>query len=295
MISLSHNSLSIFIVLFCACQAFASDENVSPRPYGAGNQYPHEYESWDGAEKIVTKIEKGDVTYLLSRTSKDIFEIKTQAVKAELFFRLDLNVINQPLLSPYDVKLVDVYRDNNSISALLFGNTGYYLVNSSLKKLASKKGEFLFFSKIVKIEKWNIQYDVAWLDFYQDDHMLNCADSKISSIKLTGLNKIECIYKRRKDKTSAPDLFLIEGDKLIKNGVAVWPVYRSMPIDEVRYLKDLDSASDENVRTIVVKYAENKDNFLKIILENSRDPKNYEAIKARVDKAFENWKPGNSE
>lgn len=265
-----------------------SAQLVPARPYGDGQQYSYNAEAWDGKEAIVTKLVRHGVTYVYVRCLQKTFEIRTLDPKPEVLFRLDLN--ENRLLHNYDTKLVDIYRDGASVSALLYGHPGYYLVTSSKNKPRLKKGQFLFFPKGNRVDKWNMVSDVAWLDFYAEDGWVNEPDIKVGSIRLVGLSKIECTYvprDRRNVSQSDPlDVFSIEGDKLLRNGTVIRAVNASKIADEKEYLKDLEKATDELVRTRILKLSDSKEEFLKIILENNRDKTTYDAIKARLDRAF---------
>lgn len=273
--------------------SFLSNELIAQNainiPYGSGEHFPFNDEVWGGNDEVVTKIKKDNATYTFVRVSKYLFEVRAQKEETETLFRLDL-LADGTHLAPFDTKLVDVYREDGSVSALLYAHQGYFLVTSTRSKPVLGKGQFMLWLKNNKVEGWNLASNAWRLDFFPVGKVGDFPDSRVGSIKLIGLNKIECTSVDDKKQNPSIHTFSIEGDKLFREGVVMCSIPNEKIHDEEELVKFWNEIQDPQLVTIVLQLANSKDEFLKMILENNRDKKNYDALKARLDKAFENHK-----
>ncbi|HEX7260728.1 MAG TPA: hypothetical protein VF258_02850, partial [Luteolibacter sp.] len=106
-----------------------------------------------------------------------------------------------------------------------------------------------------------------------------------------GLEKIEFRLKDRDGNAQAPDVFSFLGNKVLRNEIDDGEILRfGEEVDEEKILEELNKWGDDEIRDGALYVADSREEFLKIIFENHRTGATYEAIKKRIDKAFENAK-----
>lgn len=259
-----------------------ADDPIRSSCFGDGEQHAYDFDRWDGKDTIITKLARDKTEYIFVRASKDIFEVRSQAPVSEILFRFDMTFG----MDRYDAKLVDVFREGDRTTALFHSSVGYNLIFATKKKQVFEKGKVLLISKNKRTPEWYWAGFIYGHDYYDFKELGGPPESKVASVRLVGLEKMEFRYKNRKGDVGDPDVFSLSGDKVLKDGVVVGSILRGGEQDEEKILEWFNRKSDEQVRDHILRLAETKEEYLKIILENNRDRKTFDAIKIRLDKAF---------
>lgn len=283
----------LIIIGFNICCADTSKNGY----YGTGEHYIDNVDQWSGKEEVITRLAKKEATYEFMRINEDEFLIRDQTSK-EVFFKFH-RIYGRGRAFVRSTKLVDVYRDNDQITALLFCDHGYFLISTAKKQLPLEKGRFPLISKVEKAEGWNVRFYVPTLDYYEDRDIGASLKSKIAAVKLTGLEAIQFTYKSPKGDATETDTFTFANCKLVSKGARLQPeadllkngkflrsVARESERDETQMAHDLEKTSNEDIRKLFPLIIGNKEEFLSMLLANNRDRKNYDTIKKRLDEAF---------
>lgn len=292
--------LFLLIPLLSVITHFCHADPVKDGCYGAGEHLVDNIETWSGSEEVISRVKNGDITYEFIRISEQEFQIKDTSSK-ELFFRFNKNFgIGESFLS--NTKLVDIYREKDKISALLFCEAGYYLISASKSIPPLEKGRYLANPAVTKVDGWHFAFCVSNQDYYWNrDIGESSVQSKIKAVKLTGIETIQFTYQSPKGGPTETDTFITKSGKFIeengriepedgslfKNGVKIGSSGFSAESDETQFVylfNELMALKD--VKETVIQFSGNKEEFLSMILANNRDKKNYDAIKKRVDEAF---------
>lgn len=274
-------------------QAASADEVISGG-LGSGEHRPYKIDEWSGSEQLITRLKKPSDVYEFVRVSRDAFEIRLGSGKSEVLFRFN-RLFNDGGSIWNEAKLIDIFRDKDHVSALMYGERGYYLVAASAKSPLLEKGEFYAQPKLLQVENWYLVSSVHSRDYYGDREVRYPLSSKIGSVKLLGPNVIEFTYRQADGKDLAPDVFSFKGNQLLKNGredgeVVIWRL-KTDEEELIRYLKMIES--DEDLRKMLLNTFTTKEDFLSYV-SNYRVKKNYDEIKERVEKAFGNITPDDS-
>lgn len=267
--------------------------------YGSGEHFVDSIEIWGGEEETISRVTRKDLTYEFKRISKEEFQIRDASNK-EVIFRFHKNFsVGKNFLS--NTKLVDIYRNADGISALLYSEAGYCLVSASKNPPSLEKGRFLLQPLMIKVDGWHYVFSIPIRDYYQERDIGQPAHSKIKEVKLTGLEAIEFTYQSPKGGPAETDTFItksgefiekdgriIRGDaKLFKNGKMIGSSIRASEGDETELVHTFSELmTPKIVKETVLQFSSSKEGFLAMILANNRDRKNYDAIKKRVDEAF---------
>lgn len=284
------NAKSLVLLMLGATLVMGEKMN-RPGPFGTGEQFTFDFDRWEGKEVVITRLIKENEVFIFARTTKDRFEIRSRAREraaknpnGEVLFGFDRTCG----VDLFRGKLADVFREGDRVTALLYGPQGYTVHFATKKKPVLERGKFLLVPKAMKTPEWYWIGCIYNHAYYSFDELDGGIDAKIASAKLVGLEKIEFRLKDRDGNSKAPDVFSFSDNKVIRNGVDDGRILRAGVIDEEKILEDLSKESDNEIRNAILQLADHKEEFLKIIFENHRNKATYEAIKTRVDQAFEN-------
>ncbi len=251
-------SISTLLVAFlCIKYAACADDNIHNGGLGTGQHFPYELTRWHGKEQLVTKLEKAGEVYEFVRVSKEEFQVRQAGAAGELFFRFNTEFTEGGVILA-NGKLVDMFKTQDTATALMYGEQGYFLIEASKKTPELKKGQIYILPKQIRVENWHRTFLARSRDYYQGiDSVRYPLSDKIVSVRLLDPRKIEFVYKDPSNKEGVADVFFYKGDTLIKNEKEL--VKRALVTDciskDETWISELERAlHDKDERAEYLKY-----------------------------------------
>lgn len=281
--------IPIFILLvtvFCIKYAACADDNTRAGGLGSGVHFPYELKRWHGKEQLVTKLEKAGEVYEFVRVSKEEFHVRQSGSAAEVFFKFNTEFPDGGVILSQG-KLVDLLKKQETVSALMYGDNGYFLIEASLKTPVPKKGQIYIIPKPIRVNNWKRNFVAVSTDYYLDlEEVRYPLSTKIASARLLEPRKIEFVYRDKNGKEGATDIFFYKEDTLFKNGKEL---RKALTMDgssnETYWLESMERAlHDKDERAEYLKYYA-KDELISAF-SNASSPEIHKKLVKLVDQVY---------
>lgn len=280
--------MKIFATYCFLIGALCAQDWLSRNELGLGKHKSYDYDGWDGQKVEVSRLDKDNGLYELIRNGKDKFEIKFSNQKSEVVFRFSRDFG----IALYDVKLVDIHRQNNSISALLRSGVGNYCILHASKGIMLPKGKYKTLSPWIGSADWQWTGASDSYDFQKDLDKVNGVPPKIANVKLLGPNKIEFVSEGASGNPNVLSIFVIQDGNVVKNGKNISEILTmNNTFDEDDILKEFINSSDEEIQKYLPSCSGTVEEYLGWIRKNSRSESVYAQIRERAERAFRNTSP----
>ncbi len=212
---------TVFALLFgffCfACEARSADV-AGGEGLGSGEHFPYDLKIWKGKEQLVTRLAKKSEVYEFVRVSKEEFQVRQSGDAGEIFFRFNTEFLDGGVILA-NGRLVDLLKTQETVSALMYGDQGYFLIEATKNAPELKRGQIYIIPKPIRVHHWNRTFLARSTDYYQDLMEVRYPLSeKIASASLLESRKIEFVYRDQNGKKGVADVFHFKGDTLFKNG-----------------------------------------------------------------------------
>ena len=248
---------TLLVTVLCFEYAACADDHTSVGGLGSGEHFPYELTRWHGKEQLVTKLEKAGAVYEFVRVSKEEFQIRQAGDTPDVFFKFNTE-LNDGGVILMNGKLVDLLKTQDKVAALMYGDSGYFLIEASQEIPELKKGQIYIISKPIRAQNWHRTFMARSRDYYHGaDEVRYPLSDKVASAKLLDSRKIEFIYKDLHGKAGNADVCFYKDATLFKNNkeVVKEAIVTDYISDDKSWLSGLERMlQDKDVRAIRTKY-----------------------------------------
>ncbi len=286
----------IAIVLFNHSAFCEEKYETFPANLGLGEHLQNP--EWNGKELILSKLHKGEDLITLVRVSLSDYVVRSEK-SSEVFFKMTnkIDFFSPGLPNSF---LVDFRRNSEYVTALMYGDRGYYCVKASIRPMVVDPPNHWLPIKMLETKKWYLTEAIKITDPYPDSIG---AESGIIATRLNDTGQIEFQLTQDDQKPNIVDVISFGTERkkteqgkwiqLLKNGEKwqdspVWNRgYLPFVIDEQEE-KEMyqNQKSTEGVRDRCGWNFESKDEAIKWYRDNFQDKQAAEAIIQIIDKAF---------
>lgn len=276
----------LFASMFFTSLMSAAQNGTVAGALGEGEHATYDLNVWKGKEQLITKLTKGGELFEFVRVSKEEFQIRQAGEEGEIFFKFSTEFDDRGVILEQG-KMVDILRSQDTVTALFYGNSGYFLIEASNKPPELKKSQVRLIPKPVRVHNWTRTFRVWATDYYADTDIGDEISHKVTSAKLADFRKIEFIHRDRNGKATPADIFTFQGETLYKNGKE----HRKVPVnnfitEEGELLSNFERAlHDVNIRAKFLKYFDKAE--LISVFSNASTPQIQERLMELVEKVYE--------
>lgn len=278
--------LTLLVTFLCCTFALHAGDIIREGGLGSGKHFPYELTRWQGKEQLITKLTKGGEVYEFVRVSKEEFHVRQAGADAEVFFKFNTEFQDGGVILS-EGKLVDLLKTQENVTALMYGEQGYFLIEAAKKAPEPKKGQIYIISKPIRVQNWHRTFVAVSTDYYLDlDEVRYPLSTKIASARLLEPRKMEFVYRDKNGNEGNTDIFFYREDTLFKNGKELRKALVLNGIsDETYWLKSMERAlNDKDERAEYLKYY-TKDELISAF-SNASSPEIHKKLIELLDQVY---------